>query len=91
VDGVLCTRNLLLSDCLEISRQIRRVLKPGGRAAFVQRIASVKWFSKWMRVPLTHLHIEQISRAVGRHGRQREFASSLLLTSLAVWEARKEC
>jgi 2-polyprenyl-3-methyl-5-hydroxy-6-metoxy-1,4-benzoquinol methylase len=84
-DRVLCTGSLSGFDCVDLARQIRRVLKPGGAAAFVQPLKRLAWFSKQA---LTLQIVAGISRAVGRPGRCREFARRF--RSLLVWEARKE-
>ena len=95
-DRVLCATALAdHDDFLGIARQIRRVLKPGGSATFLQERT------------LSRAQIEKISRAVGSAGRRREFTflARMLsrfgvqrnlkmwmprrLTSF-VWEARKE-
>jgi len=85
-DRVLCTSPLNDFDRVNLARQIRRVLKPGGAAAFVQPLALVRWFSKHA---LTLHVINAMSRAVGVPGRRRRFM--LRLRSSLVWEARKEC
>ena len=123
-DRVLCTGTPRDFDCLTLARQIRRVLKPGGAAAFVQPLTFVSWFRKFkaslQQQPLTLDLVEGMSRAVGRAGRRRKFSLTtraltrigvqakarfsndfdkwLLrhgacgrgLSSLVVWEARKE-
>jgi 2-polyprenyl-3-methyl-5-hydroxy-6-metoxy-1,4-benzoquinol methylase len=123
-DRVLCTGTPRDFDCLTLARQIRRVLKPGGAAAFVQPLTLVSWFRKFkaslQQQPLTLDLVEGMSRAVGRAGRRRKFSLTtraltrigvrakarfskdfdkrLLrhgacgrgLSSLVVWEARKE-
>jgi len=85
-DRVLCTSTLKDFDRVDLARQIRRVLKPGGAAAFVQPLAFVTWFSKHA---LTLRVVNAMSRAVGIPGRRRRFM--LRLRSALVWEARKEC
>src|SRR5262249_48902371 len=84
-DRVLCTSSLIDFDCLDLARQIRRILKPGGAASFVQPFRRLTWFSKQA---VTLRIIDGISRAVGRPGRRRRFA--LRFRSLFVWEAQKE-
>src|SRR5262249_41652907 len=46
VDRVLCVGGLSF-DCLKTARQIRRILKPGGAAVFLQSVSSGNWFSKF--------------------------------------------
>ena len=94
-DRVFCTTAFDQSDFLGIARQIRRVLKPGGTATFLQART------------VSRDQMEKISRAVGSPGRQREFTFvARMLSRLGVqrnlnmwmprrftsfvWEARKE-
>lgn len=84
-DRVLCAGGLHHLDCVPVARQIRRVLKPGGTAAFVQPVMHAKWLWKLRTYfsqpgaaanqtwPLTREQIDGVSRAVGRSGRQCEF------------------
>lgn len=85
VDGVLCASILRHVDCLAAARQIRRMLKPGGIASFVEQINGPGWFARFRRLlprpdhvsqderPLTMREVASVSRAVGRPGRSREF------------------
>jgi SAM-dependent methyltransferase len=85
VDGVLCAAALRQSDCVLVARQIRRILKPGGVASFVEQVSGRSWLSLVkIRLPksdqvmddeprLTAEQVYAVSRAVGRPGRSREF------------------
>lgn len=85
VDGVLCAAALRQSDCVLVARQIRRILKPGGVASFVEQVSGRSWLSLVkIRLPksdhvidreprLTSQQVYAVSRAVGRPGRSREF------------------
>ncbi|HEY2384638.1 MAG TPA: class I SAM-dependent methyltransferase [Terriglobia bacterium] len=85
IDGVLCAGVLRHVDCLAAARQIRRILKPGGRASFIEQIAGPAWLARIRRLfprpdhviehegPLTTRQICSVSRAVGRPGRFRKF------------------
>jgi SAM-dependent methyltransferase len=116
VDRVFCAAELHCADCVSVGRQIRRILKPGGSAVFVQPTAGSGWLGAARcyllrpgslidhHSPLTMEQTQSVSRAVGRTGRQRQFkmtrdvsrrlgfrlALGRSLTSLLVWEARKE-
>ena len=88
-DRVLCTGTLNDFDCLALARQIRRVLKPGGVAAFVQPLTLVTWFRKFRasirQHSLTLDMVEGMSRAVGRAGRRRKFSlTARALTRIGV-------
>jgi SAM-dependent methyltransferase len=72
-DRVLCHSIRQYSDSLIIARQIRRVLKPGGRAVFHETIGTRGLAS----VP--RKYTQTLSRAVGMPGRFKEF---WLMTSL---------
>jgi len=66
-DRVLCHSIRQYSDPLIIARQIRRVLKPGGRAVFHEPVGT----RGLARVPRKYTH--HLSRAVGTPGRFKEF------------------
>ena len=88
-DRVLCTGTPHDFDCLALARQIRRVLKPGGAAAFVQPLTLVTWFRKFKtslrQRTLTLDLVESMSRAVGRAGRRRKFGlTSRALTRISI-------
>jgi len=88
-DRVLCTGRPLGFDCLALARQIRRVLKPGGAAAFVQPLTFITWFRKFkaslQQQPLTLDLVEGMSRAVGLAGRRRKFSmTTRALTRISV-------
>jgi hypothetical protein len=74
---VLCTGTPHNFDCLALARQIRRALKPGGSAAFVQPLTLVSWFRRFkaslQQQPLTLDLVDGMSRAVRRAGRRRKF------------------
>jgi SAM-dependent methyltransferase len=99
-DRVLCAHPLLHFDVLSTARQIRRMLKPGGSAVFVARVAGADWIRRIKMVlpiseylphdqrVLTPQEIEAASRAVGRPGRRREFMlTSQLLEHIGVRSA----
>lgn len=85
VDAVLCTGVLRHVDCLAAARQIRRILKPGGRASFIEQVAGPSWVARVRTLfprpahvmehegPLTIRQICSVSRAVGKPGRFRKF------------------
>jgi len=84
-DLVLCDAVLRHSDCIATARQIRRILRPGGVAAFLASVTGPAWFEQLKsflprpdyvtdnRLPLTSQQVDAVSRAVGRGGRRREF------------------
>jgi len=90
-DRVLCATVLHHVDCLATARQIRRILKPGALASFLEPVAGPEWLATFRSFlpkpegvsrderPLTMNQIDAVSRAVGRAGRRRQF---LLLTRL---------
>jgi len=86
IDRVICTETLQEADYLRTGRQIRRILKPGGIAAFIQVVPGSGWrrFLGRHSDSLTTSQCQAASRAVGRAGRSRRFGSML------VWEALKE-
>ena len=88
VDGVLCAAILRHVDCLAAARQIRRILKPGGIATFVEQVTGANWLARLKGRPLTMQQVNSISRAVGMPGHSRKFVRGL--ASRLVWEARKE-
>jgi SAM-dependent methyltransferase len=85
VDGVLCAATLRRLDSIVVARQIRRILKPGGIAVFVEQVSGPSWWSlvktclvKSRRATcggsrLTAKQVYAVSRAVGRPGRLRQF------------------
>jgi SAM-dependent methyltransferase len=85
VDGVLCSSLMRHVDCIGVARQIRRILKPGGVASFVEQVTGPVWFAKIRSLlprpehvidderPLTLKQVCSVSRAVGRPGRSRKF------------------
>ena len=85
VDGVLCAATLRHVDHLAAARQIRRILKPGGIASFVEQLTGPLWLTRlknWLprpehvidgERPLTMKQVFSVSRAVGRPGRSRKF------------------
>ena len=85
VHGVLCSSMLRHTDWIAAARQIRRILKPGGSAVFVEQVSGPIWLNKLRRLvprpdhvsederPLNLRQVISISRAVGRPGRSREF------------------
>ena len=85
VDGVLCASLLRHVDSMVAARQIRRILKPGGIASFVEQVTGPRWFARFRTIlprpdhvsdderPLTYSQIFSVSRAVGRPGRSKEF------------------
>jgi SAM-dependent methyltransferase len=86
IDRVICTETLQEADYLRTGRQIRRILKPGGTAAFIQVVPGSGWrrFLGRNSDSLRTSQCQAASRAVGRPGRSRRFGSML------VWEAIKE-
>ena len=88
-DRVLCAGTPGNLDCLAMARQIRRILKPGGTAAFVQPLTLVSWLSKFktslQQQPLTLDMIEAMGRAVGLAGRRRKFSlTTRVLTRIGI-------
>lgn len=85
VEGVLCASMLRHVDCLAAARQIRRILKPGGVASFIEQLTGPQWLAKVKNVlpkpdhvidderPLTLQQVHAVGRAVGIFGRSREF------------------
>jgi ubiquinone/menaquinone biosynthesis C-methylase UbiE len=67
-DLVLCSGILQHTDPVNVARQIRRILKPGGRAVF-QEVRPAKFGGRRM----TKTYALALSRAVGIPGRLREF------------------
>jgi SAM-dependent methyltransferase len=91
VDRVLCVALSDQGQRIEIARQIRRILKPGGNAVFMESLAGPRWvrgFTRLLRslysshgqTALTPGEARSVSRAVGYESRSREFrlASRLL-------------
>jgi ubiquinone/menaquinone biosynthesis C-methylase UbiE len=71
-DRVLCHSILGHSDPVIIARQIRRLLKPGGRAVF-HEFVGLSPFRKWRGPAMTKEYARTLSRAVGTAGRFKEF------------------
>jgi ubiquinone/menaquinone biosynthesis C-methylase UbiE len=67
-DLVLCSSILQYPTPVSVARQIRRVLKPGGRAVF-HEVRPAKFCGRRM----TRTYAVALSRAVGIPGRLREF------------------
>ena len=84
-DRVLSVSMFREPDCVATARRIRRVLKPGGVAAFLSPVTGPDWFCQiksFLPPPdslpqderaLAADQIEAVTRAVGRGGRLREF------------------
>lgn len=84
-DRVLCAAILHHVDCLSTARQIHRVLKPGGIAAFLEPLVGPTWWWKFKsrlpkdptvsddEQPLTLDQVRGVSRIVGEHGPSRAF------------------
>lgn len=84
-DRVLCAAILHHVDAVATARQIRRVLKPRGIAAFEESMTGPDWvcsIKRWLpknpdatedEAPLTLEQVEAVSREVGVHGRSRYF------------------
>lgn len=74
VDRVLCASALNRDDCITTARQIRRILKPGGAAVFLEKVAVSEWARAFTGArSLTCDETCRVSRAVGRGDRRREF------------------
>ena len=90
-DRVLCAAILHHVDCLATAQQIRRILKPGGIAVFLEPIEGPSWLSSLKSFvpkqadvtddeqPLTMQQVRDVSVAVGAEGRSRPF---LVITRL---------
>jgi len=76
-DSVLCTTNLIRVDGPRAANEIRRILKPGGVAVFIDCVGGSQWFGQ----------IENLNRTIGREGRCREFQP---MGRIRVWEVMKE-
>lgn len=85
VDRVLCATTLN-GDSVVAARQIRRILKPGGAAVFLQRLAATELGRALTGTrSLTREETGRVSRAVGRGNRRREFMlTSRLLERIGV-------
>jgi len=77
VDSVLCTTNLTRADGPRAAKEIRRILKPGGVAVFINCVGGSQWFGQ----------IENLNGTIGREDRRREFQS---IRRILVWGVRKE-
>jgi SAM-dependent methyltransferase len=84
VDRVLCVTLSDQGQRVEIARQIRRILKPGGNAVFMESLAGPRWVRGFKRLfrfgscshgqtALTPEEARRVSRAVGYASRSREF------------------
>jgi SAM-dependent methyltransferase len=71
-DRVLCHSLLQHSEPVLIARQIRRLLKPGGRAVFHEFVGLAP-FHKMGGPALTQEYARTLSRAVGTAGKFKEF------------------
>lgn len=74
-DRVLCNANNVIAesaDPLGVARQIRRVLKPGGRAVF-HEVAGITLQRRRNGLRLTAEYTRRLSRGVGIPGRVKEF------------------
>jgi len=97
-DRVLCAAILHHVDCVRTAREIRRILKPGGAAVFLEPLEGPQWVTSLKNLlpkradvsedeqPLTMQQVEAVSRTVGREGRQRAFFlfTTRLLSRLGV-------
>jgi ubiquinone/menaquinone biosynthesis C-methylase UbiE len=72
VDAILCSGLLHHVNPITTARQIRRVLRPGGCAVFDEAIAGPAPFTE-DESQFNALKVDAVCRAVGRHGRRREF------------------
>jgi len=84
-DRVLCAAILHHVDCVATAKQIRRILKPGGTAVFLEPIEGPKWLSSLKSFvprqadvtddeqPLTMQQVRDVSAAIGIEGRSRPF------------------
>ena len=94
-DLVLCAAILHHVDCVETARQIHRILKPGGRAVFLEPMIGPAFLSNFKEYlpkspgvtddekPLTREQVMAVSRSVGIHGRNRDFGLTVRLLSRA--------
>jgi len=104
-DLVLCAAILHHVDCVATAKQIRRVLKPGGRAVFMEPLLGPALFGAIKRLlpksegvtdderPLTHEQVADVSRSVGLHGRSRIFGLTMRGVSrlgIASWPVIKK-
>jgi SAM-dependent methyltransferase len=88
-DMVLCAAILHHVDCVATAQQIRRVLKPGGRAAFLEPLMGPTILSKVKNLmprnasvsedetPLTPEQIAAVSSTIGVRGRHRKFGLTM--------------
>jgi len=84
-DRVLCAAILHHVDCVATAKQIRRILKPGGTAVFLEPIEGPRWLSSLKSFvprqadvtddeqPLTMQQVRDVSAAIGIEGRSRPF------------------
>jgi ubiquinone/menaquinone biosynthesis C-methylase UbiE len=71
-DRVFCNAILQHTDPISIARQIRRILKPGGRAVFHENSES-GLLRRWCGIGMTNERAQTLSRAVGIPDGVREF------------------
>jgi SAM-dependent methyltransferase len=95
VDRVLCAAILHHVDLLATAAEIRRVLKPGGVAVFLEPLAPPRPFSilnRWLPAspevspdeqPLTVGQVAAVSRTIGQPGPRREFGLTHRILSRA--------
>jgi SAM-dependent methyltransferase len=84
-DLVLCCAILHHVDCVAVANQLRRFLKPGGRAVFLEPLRGPELFAAMKNAlpkapdvsddecPLTMAQVMAVSEAIGIHGRSRVF------------------
>ena len=95
VDLVLCAAILHHVDAVMTARQIHRILKPGGKAVFLEPMIGPALLSHLKgylpksagvtddEQPLTREQVMAVSRSVGVHGRSRDFGLTMRLLSRA--------
>jgi SAM-dependent methyltransferase len=105
-DRVLCAAILHHVDCVATARQVRRLLKRGGSAVFLEPLVGPGWMNRLKALlpkgrgisdderPLTAEQVEAVSRTVGREGRRREFlltARLLARAGITSWPTVSRC
>jgi SAM-dependent methyltransferase len=103
-DLVLCAAILHHVDSIKTAKQIHRVLKPGGRAVFLEPLMGPALFSALKRYlpkaphvtddecPLSLAQVQAVSATVGLHGRNRTFgltARAVSRAGLGSWQLIK--